>query len=165
VGGVLLTLGEMMVYTLNSNFKEVRYMAKLTPVEAAEKLATRLKGATTDMRKGVDRVAENPMEKAAAKEDKMKAKILEAIDTGKWAGNLRKVTLEEWKKAMRDKGIPRVAAGIDAAVPKMTAFFEQLFPYQDSLKARIKGMPDLTIEDSVARVSEWVREMGKFKKK
>lgn len=139
-------------------------MSKLSAHEAALKLASRLKGASKEIRDGIDRVSINPMEQAAAKQEKMKAKILEAIDEGKWARNLRKVSLEDWKKTMKEKGLPRIAAGIDAAVPKIEAFYNELFPYQDSAKEKIRRMPDLTIEDSAQKAAEWVRIMGKFGK-
>ena len=46
-------------------------MAKLTPLEFQEKHARRLKASVEDVRKGIDRVTENPCELAAAKQDKM----------------------------------------------------------------------------------------------
>ncbi len=85
-------------------------MAKLTPMQAREKHARRLKGATEDIRIGVNRVTEAPGEKAAAKVDKMRANLLAAIDSGKWSAGVKRVGLEEWKAKMTEKGIPRIAA-------------------------------------------------------
>ena len=140
-------------------------MAKVTPEEYAEKWNRRIKAATEDMRKGVSRVTEAPTEKAAAKAEKMKAHLIEAIDSGKWAERLKSVSLEQWKDAMINKGIGRVAAGADAAKAKQVEFAKQLLSAVEAARAKLEGMPDLTIEDSINRVATYIREMSKFKKK
>lgn len=140
-------------------------MPKLTPEEFAEKYANRLKAAVGDMRRGIERVSEAPTVKAASRQDKMRARIVEAIDSGKWADRLKRVSLEEWRSQILEKGLSRVPSGVDAARGKMAEFASQLLPYQDALKAKIKGMPDLTIEDNVNRAATWIREMAKFRKK
>lgn len=137
-------------------------MAKLTPSEAREKHARRLKGALDDMRKGVESVTVAPGKKAAAAQAKMRASIVESIDSGKWARKVGAVSLEDWKKAMTEKGLNRVASGIDGAAEKVEAFFAELFPYQDSLQRELENMPDLTLEDSIQRMTKWVRGMAKF---
>ena len=137
-------------------------MAKLSPSEVTEKHARRLKGSIEDMRAGIERVTSSPTAAAAAKQDKMKAKINAAIDSGKWAAGLRAVSLEEWKDKVTTKGLPRVAAGIDAAAPKVEKFYSQLLPFIDTVKGNVKKMPDLTLEDSINRMSTFVRGMAKF---
>jgi len=140
-------------------------MAKLTPQEYAEKQASRLKSATTDIRRGVEKVTEAPTVKAALAKDKMRARLLARIDDGTWERRLRAVTLEEWKRKMLDVGVNRIAAGIDAANAKVVSFAEQLLPAVDAAKAKIAGMPSLTIEDSINRMTGYIREMSKFRKK
>ena len=69
----------------------------ITPEEFAEKHARRLKAAVEDIRAGVERVTESPTAKAAAKQDKMIARLQEAVSSGKWAARLKAVPLEDWK--------------------------------------------------------------------
>lgn len=140
-------------------------MAKLTPAEAREKHARRLKGATEDMRLGVEKVTEAPTLKAAAKKDKMKANLNKSLDNGKWERGLKRVSLEEWKRQMVDKGVGRVAAGIDGAAAKVESFYAELFPFQDALKEQIKKMPDITLEDNINRMTTQIRGMAKFVRK
>ena len=140
-------------------------MPKLTAEEFADKHAKRLKAAGPEMRQGVERVTDSPMAKAAAKQDKMRTKLLAAIDDGTWARRLKGVSLEDWKGKMLTIGVGRVSAGIDAAHGKVVAFAEQLLPAVEAAKRKIETMPDLTLEDNIARMSDYVREMGKFKKK
>ncbi len=140
-------------------------MANKTPAEAREKWQRNLKAAVPDITAGVNRVTEAPGVKAAAKADKMLANLTEAVRNGTWAKRVSGVSLEEWKKLMLEKGIGRIAAGVDGAGDKTEKFFSQLFAYQDTIQGKLKGMPDLTLEDSINRMTTWVRDMAKFSKK
>jgi len=140
-------------------------MAKLTPAEFREKHARRLKAAVEDMRKGVENVTESPTAKAAAKADKMRTNIVASIDSGKWEKGLKRVSLEEWKDKMITKGVNRVATGIDGAAAKVEAFAADLLPHIDQGKALIDKLPDVTLEDSINRMTTFVRHMSKLKRK
>ena len=135
-------------------------MARFTAQEFQEKHARRLKGATEDMRRGIDRVTDNPCEKAAAKQDKMLTNLTAAVSSGKWAAGLRRVTLEDWKSKARDIGVNRVAAGIDGAKEKVIAFAEVLLPHIDRGQAKINSMPDITLDDNINRMVEFSRHMS-----
>jgi len=139
-------------------------MSKLTAAEVQEKHARRLKGATEDIRRGIDRVTENPCEKAAAKKDKMLANLTASVNSGKWEAGLKRVKLDEWKRKARDKGVNRIAAGIDDAKEKTTAFFEKLLPHVDAGQAKIKSMADITLDDNINRMTEFIRHMATFKR-
>lgn len=140
-------------------------MARLTAKQVTEKHARRLKGAVEDMRIGVDNVTVNPMTKAIAKIPKMRANLLKAIDDGKVERGMKRVSLDDWKGAMIDRGIPRVAAGVDAAAVKIEDFYGELLPHIDKAKASIERLPDVSLEDSINRMSTFIREMAKFKRK
>ena len=140
-------------------------MGKLTPDEFQEKHARRLKAATDDMRRGVEGVTEAPTAKAAAKADKMRTNIVASIDSGKWAAGLNRVTLEDWKKKMIEKGLNRVAGGIDGAADKVKAFATDLLPHIDRGVDSIKKMPDTTLEDNISRMTTFIRHMSKFKRR
>jgi len=138
---------------------------KVTPEEFSEKWARRLKGATTDIRRGVERVTEAPTAKAAAKVEKMKAKLIEAIESGRWEAALRMIGLDEWKSATLEKGVGRISAGVDRATPKMTKFGSWLLSRIEAAQGKIKDMPDVTLEDSINRMTTFIREMAKEKYK
>ena len=141
--------------------KKVRVSAK----QAQEKHARRLGAALEDMRAGVERVDEAPGKRAAAKQGKLRANIIAAIDDGTWARRTASVSLEDWKSAMIDKGINRVTSGVEAASGKVESFFDELFAYENTVMGKIDAMADLTLEDSVNRSSTWIREMSKFRRK
>jgi len=139
-------------------------MARKTAAQVAEKWNRRLKGSTQDIEAGVQAVSESPTAKAARKADKMRAKVVESIDSGKWASGLNRVTLEDWKNKTTRKGIPRIAQGADEAVPKMQAFMGELLPHIEAVKAEVAGMPDMTLEDSLNRMNTFIRGMSRFRR-
>lgn len=139
-------------------------MAKLTAVEFQEKQARRLKASVEDIRKGIDRVTENPCEKAAAQQDKMLTNLTASVQSGKWANGLKRVTLPVWKAKARDIGVNRISAGIDGAKEKVIAFAEQLLPHIDTGLAKIKTMPSVTLEDNIGRMSAFCRHMAGMKR-
>lgn len=140
-------------------------MPRITPEEFQEKHARRLKASLEDIRAGVEKVTEAPGKKAAAKVDKMRARLIAKIDDGTWAKNVAKVSLEDWKTKMSEKGIGRIPDGIDGAKEKVVNFAGQLLPYIDEGLAKVEKLPDLTLEDSINRMTTMVRHMAKFKKK
>lgn len=135
---------------------------KVTPEQLAAKWGTRLKGAIEDMRRGIEAVTEAPGAKAAAKADKWQAAISSQDTKTKWARRIGAVTVDEWKRTMTEKGLPRVAAGVDNAQNKMQRFATQLIDHQNRGLVQIERMPDLTLEDSINRMAAWTRHMAKF---
>jgi len=140
-------------------------MAKLTPEQFAEKHNRRTKAALEDMRAGVEAVTVAPTEKAAAKQEKMRQRLLEALENGKWANGLKRVSLEEWKQKMIELGLNRVASGLDANKKKVEEFAAQLLPHIEAGQKLIEKMPDVTLEDSINRMTAFIRHMSKFQRK
>lgn len=139
-------------------------MAKLTPEEAAVKQANRLKASVEDMRRGIQRVSTSPTAQAAAQKDKMRQRLIESLDSGKWEKNLKAVSLDEWKTRAADVGVNRVAAGIDAVKDKQVDFYSKLLPAVDAAQRKVQSMPSTTLEDNIQRMVTFTREMSKFKK-
>ena len=139
-------------------------MVKVNATEFQEKWSRRLKGSLEDIKRGVDKVTEAPGVKAAAKVEKLKTKWLAKIDDGTWAKQVAGVSLDEWKRLFKGKVSARLSSGVDGAEKKVTAFAEKLLAHEESLQGKVKRMPDLTIEDSISRATEWIRGMSKFKK-
>lgn len=138
---------------------------KLTATEFADKHARRLKGSIDDIRAGVAKVTVSPTLQAAAKKDKMLQNLTAAVQSGKWEARLKAVDLPTWQDKIINKGLGRIASGIDGAHDKVVAFAEQLLPFESTLQDQVGKLPDLTLEDSVNRASAWIRGMSKFVRK
>jgi hypothetical protein len=138
---------------------------RVTPSQYREKHNRRLKASIEDIRAGVLAVTDSPTAAAAKKADKMLAELNRAVTSGKWAARLNAITVDEWKTKTINKGIPRIATGIDEAGPKVEAFASQLLPFEANLMTQVERLPDVTLEDSITRATTWIREMSKFFKK
>ena len=139
-------------------------MPKVNAKEYASKWKSNLDASTETIKLQVAKVTVAPTLEAIKKKDKMKANINKAIDDGSWERGLRSVTLEDWKSSMIDVGIDRISTGTTKAQPKMEVFGEKLLAYEGTLQAKIKGMPDLTLEQNVARMVMFVKGMAEFHK-
>ena len=133
-----------------------------TAASATRKWGDRLKSSQNEIREGVTNTKKNPMELAAAKSDKWINRLNEAHQSGRFAARLRAVPIERWRANTIEVGIPRIAAGVDKAKGDMEKFFAQLLPYQENLKTEVDRMPDVTLEDSIARMTTFVRGMAEF---
>jgi L-amino acid N-acyltransferase YncA len=134
----------------------------LTPEQIADKLIRRGGAAIEDYRAGVTAVTESPTVAAARKIDKMQSRFNDAIASGKVKRRMEAVTIDAWKKATLELGANRLASGLSAAKPKIVAFQTEFQPFQTAVTARTRAMPDTTIEDSINRMVNQVRETAKF---
>jgi len=139
-------------------------MARKTATQVAEKWNRRLKGSTQDIEAGIQGVTTAPTQLAAGKLDKMRKNLVEAIDSGKVADGLNRVSLEEWKTKTLRKGVPRIAQGADEAQPKVQAFMGELLPHIETVKAQVDSMPDMSLEDNINRATAFMRGMANFRR-
>lgn len=140
-------------------------MARTTPDEFVAKHAQNLKASVDYIRSGVEKVTESPTSAAAAKKDKMRSNVNAAIDNGKWERGLRRVTLEDWRGKMINKGISRIASGVDEAAPKVRAFAADFLPFLDNVTTSVKKMPSTTLEDNINRMVSQIRGVSKYTRK
>jgi hypothetical protein len=139
-------------------------MAKLTPQQVTDKWAANAQAAGTAMQQGVNSVQTAPGVLAAAQQHKLVANWNASITSGKWAANVSGVSLASWKQAMIDKGIPRFGQGVQSAKPKMQAFMTEWLPFMDNIAQTVRTMPDLTLEQNIARMVAQVRGAATFKR-
>ena len=138
-------------------------MARVTAEEYVEKHVRRLKGSLDDVRKGIDRTSVAPGQLAAKQAGKMKIKVNEALDSGKWERNTSSVSLSDWQQAAKDKGVNRISQGIDASIQKNTLMAGKLLAAVDAASNKVRVMPSTTLEDNINRMTTYVREMSKAK--
>ena len=134
-------------------------MARVSPTEYAEKWARRLRGATEDIRRGVERVDVAPGELAAQNQDALIQNFVESVNSGLWASRVRGVSLADWKQATIEKGIARIGQGVESAQPKMARIAAELLPVVDAAAAAARALPKVTLEDSIQRMTTFVRHM------
>jgi len=136
-------------------------MAKVNAQEYAEKWNRRIKGSTEDIRRGIRNTTEAPGVKAAKQVQLMKANLMKALEDGSWERAVSRVTLQEWQEAMEEKGIPRLAAGVDAAMNKQVVMAEQLLADVDSVVAEVDKTPRGDLETNINRMTTFARGMAR----
>jgi hypothetical protein len=115
------------------------------------------------MKAGVEAVTTAPGQVAAANADKWQAKLSQADTLDKFKRRVGGVTLQQWKDSMVNKGLGRVAAGVDAAAPTMAQFMTDFLPHVESVAQRVRTMPHLTVEDGIQRSAEQIRGNATFR--
>lgn len=138
-------------------------MTTMSASEVADKYVKKASAAVGEYKRGINAVTEAPGKKAAAAKEKMRAKILKSIDDGVWEKKVAAVSLEEWKDKTASKGADRYPSGVVAAKGKMNKFMDRFLPHLKTVQGELKGMPDLDLEDGIARSAHQIRRNAEFK--
>ena len=138
-------------------------MPAATPQQAAQNWANNLSAATARVKSGVQSVSTSPTQLAANAVDRQVAGVQAAAASGKTQRALQAVSLADWQNAMINKGIPRIASGAQAAIPKMTNFLNQFIPYVQAGVQQLSQMPRGDIEQNIARATFMMRYNAGFK--
>jgi len=134
-------------------------MAATNPTTVAQNWANRLAGSTQKITDGINSVSIAPGQAAARQKNVWVQNTTSAAD--KWARNVQSVSLSDWQQAATQKGVPRIASGATAAVPKFEAFMGRLLPYIQTGKAKLPARGD--INANKARMNAWFDTMSAFK--
>ena len=136
-------------------------MAVPSAASAAERWVSGLSGSTGKITEGVNAVTSSPTEAAASSLDRYLQSVTEAVQSGRMADQLRKVSLESWKQSFIQKGIPRIAGGARASQGKFENFLRGFLPF---VEAAVKNLPprgDFT--QNLNRMNLLVTELHEYK--
>lgn len=128
----------------------------------AQKWSQRASAAASDYASGVAGTDKDPTQLAIAQQARLLMKVTEAINSGRWANNLRKVGKAGWQAAVASKGVQNYSTGVSAAVDKVAAAFGPLLAYEANLQRTIMSMPNTTDADKDARALAWIRGMRNY---
>lgn len=130
--------------------------------EIAKKWVTKLSGASESYREGIQAVAVNPMERAAARESAYAEGVARAVSSGKWKAGLGRVSFQAWKDVTSRKGAERLGSGAREAEGKMSRFLTEFLPVAEQMKQVVKDMPKGTEDAALARVTAAMRLAKQF---
>lgn len=126
-------------------------MAK-TPQQVAAKWAANLQNNIQSVTDGVNAVTQSPTAKAAENLDAYVRNTMAAVQSGRMAASLNAVSLDQWKTAFLQKGIPRIQGGAQQAIPKVQKFMSSWLPVMQAASAQVAGMPKGTTQAALDRV-------------
>lgn len=125
---------------------------RLDPAAGAAAWKQGLSAAGPKMTAGVNAVTVSPTELAAQNVDRQVAGVQAAAASGKTANRLRKVSLPQWQQAMIQKGVPRLASGAAAGMPKYQAFATAFYPVMAAASDAARALPKGGVEEALNRV-------------
>jgi hypothetical protein len=135
-------------------------MANVNPQDAAAAWAQRLSASTDKIAKGIDAVTVAPGQAAARQADVWANNTI--ASKPKWQANVAAVSLQDWQKAAKEKGVQRIPGGAQAAQAKFADFMTQLLPHIDRVKGTLQ--PRGNLDQNINRMVAFSRGMSQFKK-
>lgn len=137
-------------------------MASKTGATIAKKWVASMQSAGTTAAAGAQAVTENPMEKAAAAQDRYAAGVARAAADGRYADGCRTVSLQSWQQAFIKKGAPRMAEGAAQAQSAVAAFHDWHQPIADASSAECAaGKADGTMDGRARMLKNYENLKGK----
>ncbi len=112
--------------------------------------------------RGVEAVTVAPNKKAAEALPRWIASVTSKKTQDKYVRRNQAVTLESWKAAATQFGVPNLSRGAQKGAPKYASFAEKFYPYMSTGMAKIASMPNVTLEDRIARATEMMRHNAGF---
>lgn len=109
----------------------------------------------------VDNVNVHPGELAAAQQEKMKANINAAIESGLWANRVKRGTVADWKNRTKTKGAPRLGTGAQASYDKYQEGANKMVSTWQEIKETCRGMPSTTMAEKLAKVQYSIEQQKK----
>lgn len=136
----------------------------ISPDAAAQKWAQAMGAAGANYKAGIMRVTSSPMAAAAQNQQGYINGVMAAVNSGKWAAGLSRVSLQSWQSAASNLGAQRLGAGATQAQPKVLAFMQSFWPTLQAAQAQVKAMPADTYEARKARATAMMDALHAFKR-
>lgn len=139
-------------------------MAKAITADQVVRLwADRGSGSIDTVKAGVQAVTESPTDKAAAQVEVWARNVQNAKQ--KFVDALRRVTLDDWKRAMLGKGTTNMQNGYADAgnQRKFLNFMRSFLPYVRDGAKQVKAMPKGTLDQGIARATAMIRWNAAFR--
>lgn len=132
------------------------------PNAVANKWKNRLQQSTQEVQAGVQRVTVAPGQKAAAASATWLARL--QASQPKWARNVAAVSLQDWQRAMIEKGVPRIAQGAEQSVGKVERFMQDFLPHVERGRQMVQAMPKVSLQDGINRAVAMINHNAQFKR-
>jgi len=131
--------------------------------QAADNWVAGLGQSQKKMTDGINAVSVAPTQLAIAAISRQVEGVIRAAQEGRTEAGLARVSLQDWKNAMLQKGVQRVASGAVAAKPKFAGFMGEFLPHVQSVVA---GLPPRgNTEQNINRAVEMMRGNARFRRR
>lgn len=135
---------------------------RVSPAQGASTWQSQFSASGAKYTAGVQAVTTSPNQKAAAAADTWLARLNDAKTKAKFIAKNNSVSLADWKNNAVNIGASRLSSGATKGAPKMQAFATQFYPFLDQTLAKVNAMPNVTLEQRIARATTLMTENSKF---
>lgn len=135
---------------------------KTTATNAALKWKDRMGNSGQAVTDGVNAVTEAPGKLAAAQKANWLARVTAAAD--KWAARVGAVSLAKWKDAMINKGVPRIAGGVEMGAANYQSWLEAYLPMIQNTVANLPAKQKGNIGNAMSRIQKVLEATQAFAK-
>lgn len=102
---------------------------------------------------GVANVTTAPNAQAAAALPRWIASVNSKAVQDKYVSKNNAVTLQSWQAATTTYGVPNLTRGAAKGQSKYTTFAQKFYPFLSANLAKIQAMPNVTLQDRIARAT------------
>lgn len=135
---------------------------RVAPSDGANAWQAGFGAAGAKYQRGVQNVTAAPNAKAAAALPRWIASVTSKSVQDKFVARNQAVTLESWKSAAVEFGVPNLSRGAQKGQPKYQAFASKFYPYLNGVLSKVASMPNVTLQDRIARATTLMQENAKF---
>lgn len=139
-----------------------RAFAIPSAADAAAKWQRNASNAAGDYAAGIQRVTENPLEKAARAADTWQMAVSDQRAKTKFARKLRAYPFEQWKSIASQFGQQRYSQGVQSKQAQFEAAIGPVLAFEANLQNQVKQLPNATLADRRARMNAWFDGMSNF---
>jgi hypothetical protein len=138
-------------------------MANLDPQAVLSKWKTNTAAASGNYVAGAEATDKDPTQLAIAAIPYMRARVLDAIDSGRVANGLRRAGKQGWLNGVTTKGKQNFESGVANADARFLAGFTPLLTYIGANVGTVRSMPANSPADRKARMNAWFDKMSAYK--
>lgn len=135
----------------------------ITAQQAAANWAKGMGNAGEKIKAGVQAVTESPTAKAAARADAYLQGVQRAVTERRFQDALLRVSTQDWKDAMLNKGVNRIGSGAIAAQGDFANFMQEFLPF---IQQGVNSLPPRGgIDQNIERATQMMRYTSKFRRR
>ena len=136
---------------------------RLAPSDGANAWQQGFGAAGAKYQRGVQNVTTAPNAAAAQALPRWIASVTSKDTQDKYVAKNNAVTLQSWQQATVQFGVPNLSRGAQKGQTKYAAFANSFYPYLSTGLAQIAAMPNVTLEDRIARSTAMMRYNAQYK--
>lgn len=136
---------------------------RVNPSDGASNWQSGFGSSGAKYQRGVENVSAAPNAKAAAALPRWIASVTSKDTQDKYVSKNQAVTLDQWKSATVQFGVPNLSRGAQKGQAKYTTFATKFYPYLNGVLGKISAMPNVTLQDRIARATTLMTENANYK--